>query len=75
MMTGVQMVVVPNISLRDWLAMQAMVGLLSNPRTGSIEAGHSGLGEMLHTVAATAYAGADAMLAEREKGPSDGQSA
>lgn len=56
------------LSLRDWFAGRALNGLLSaNPPAASAEL--SGEQE-IELMAKTAYALADAMLAEREKGDS-----
>lgn len=52
--------VAPSITLRDWFAGQALVGLLTDNRTR--EWSHADIAE-------EAYCNADAMLAQREKQP------
>ena len=56
----------PGMSLRDWFAGQALVGMLSHPGCEVMGSYHNNCDEK--GVASVAYAYADAMLAEREKG-------
>lgn len=59
------------MSLRDWFAGQALVGMCANPEMGKIINwliyAAAGKEQSLNGVAETAYEMADAMLAERAK--------
>lgn len=55
---------VGGMSLRDWFAGQAMVGLTAHPKCGPV--GH-GYETATNCVAREAYALADALLSERSK--------
>ena len=63
----------PGMSLRDWFAGQAMLGFLSNPEStkSTLAVAEEEDWEPAAVSAAIAYAQADAMLAEREKGWAD----
>jgi hypothetical protein len=60
-----------NLELRDWLAGQALVGILMNPSTP--RAGESPLEEHADALAEQAYAYADAMLKRSGTRPAGGE--